>query len=77
VPLTVETDAALATRLASMKWGSLRIVGQYDAATFAPGVIGNVAIVRAQVLANGRLELLNYLREQSMTAIVHRYGNII
>lgn len=30
----------------------------------------------APILANGRIELLNYLREQSLTIAYHRYGNL-
>ena len=77
IPLTVETDEQLAQRLAARDTGTLRIMGEYAATTFAPSVIGNIPIVRSHVLANGRVELLNYLREQSMTEIVHRYGNIV
>ena len=36
----------------------------------------NVPIFRS-VLSNGRLELLKFLREQSVTETVHRYGNIV
>jgi RHH-type proline utilization regulon transcriptional repressor/proline dehydrogenase/delta 1-pyrroline-5-carboxylate dehydrogenase len=28
-------------------------------------------------LANGRLELLQYLREQAVSETTHRYGNVI
>jgi hypothetical protein len=28
------------------------------------------------VLANGRLELRWYLREQTLSEVVHRYGNV-
>ncbi len=75
--VTFETDAQLVERLKNMKGGTMRIVGGYDAAQFAPGVIGNIPILPAEVLLNGRIELLNYLKEQSITETVHRYGNII
>lgn len=35
-----------------------------------------VNIVRAPVMANGRIELLNYLREVSISHNYHRYGNL-
>ena len=75
--LYIESNEQLAKRLANMKGGTLRIVGAYDPHCFAPAVIGNIPIVRSEVLANGRIELTNYLREQSISETVHRYGNII
>jgi RHH-type proline utilization regulon transcriptional repressor/proline dehydrogenase/delta 1-pyrroline-5-carboxylate dehydrogenase len=33
-------------------------------------------VIVAPVLANGRIELLNYLREVSISADYHRYGNL-
>ena len=77
VKVTIESQQDLAKRLAKMSNGSIRFIGDYDVQTMAPSEIGNTPIVRSQVLNNGRLELLNYLREQSMTEIVHRYGNIV
>ena len=56
---------------------SLRIVGDYDPFSFAPAKIGNIPIVPSHPFLNGRIELLNYLREQSVTETVHRYGNIV
>ncbi len=72
-----ETNAELAQRLSIVKGGTLRIIGNYDEHEFAPSRIANNPIVSPKVFANGRIELLNYLKEQSMTETVHRYGNII
>jgi RHH-type proline utilization regulon transcriptional repressor/proline dehydrogenase/delta 1-pyrroline-5-carboxylate dehydrogenase len=77
VPGVVESDQQLATRLSQRKGGTLRILDHYEPQVFAPAVIGNLPIVNPAAFANGRLELLNYLREQSMTQTVHRYGNIV
>ena len=33
-------------------------------------------MVDVPVLANGRLELRWYLREQSISNVLHRYGNV-
>jgi RHH-type proline utilization regulon transcriptional repressor/proline dehydrogenase/delta 1-pyrroline-5-carboxylate dehydrogenase len=73
----VEGIDTLANRLADEKGGTIRILGEYAPQDLAPAKIGNLPIVRSQVYANGRIELLNYLKEQSMTETVHRYGNII
>ena len=72
-----EIDRQLAERLAMRTGGTLRIVGDYDVREFAPSVIGNIPILGSRVFANGRIELLNHLKEQSVTETVHRYGNII
>jgi cytochrome c-type biogenesis protein CcmH/NrfF len=34
-------------------------------------------VIDAPVLANGRLELRAYVREQTLSHVVHRYGNIV
>ena len=72
-----ESLETLTAGLAKSSGGSLRILGEYDRQLLTPARIGNLPLVRPAVLANGRIELLNYLREQSMTEIVHRYGNIV
>jgi RHH-type transcriptional regulator, proline utilization regulon repressor / proline dehydrogenase / delta 1-pyrroline-5-carboxylate dehydrogenase len=36
-----------------------------------------LTVVEAPVLANGRLELRWYLREQAVSQVLHRYGNVI
>ncbi len=75
--IVVENNEEFSSRISKRDSGSLRIIGSYDAGEFAPSRIGNVTVVRSAVLSNGRIELLNYLREQSMTEIIHRYGNIV
>jgi RHH-type proline utilization regulon transcriptional repressor/proline dehydrogenase/delta 1-pyrroline-5-carboxylate dehydrogenase len=36
-----------------------------------------VAVIDAPVLANGRLELRWYLREQAVSRVLHRYGSLM
>ncbi len=74
---TIESESELANRLAEKRGGTLRIIGDYEPHVFAPKIIGNVPIINPRIFANGRIELLNYLKEQSVTETVHRYGNII
>ncbi len=77
----LETETELATRMAqpsTPRLGStLRVIGEFDCKNFLPAILANIPLVHSPVLLNGRIELLNYLREQSMTETVHRYGNII
>ncbi|MEM7455448.1 MAG: bifunctional proline dehydrogenase/L-glutamate gamma-semialdehyde dehydrogenase [Planctomycetota bacterium] len=75
--IDIESDAELATRLKKFKGGTMRIAGDFDEQQFAPSEIGNIPIIEGAVLLNGRIELLNYLKEQSITETVHRYGNIV
>ena len=72
----VESDEELVARLKSMTGGTLRIFGDYDVFKYSPAEIGNLPIIAPSALANGRIELLNYLKEQSISETVHRYGNI-
>ncbi|MCP4815943.1 MAG: aldehyde dehydrogenase family protein, partial [Planctomycetaceae bacterium] len=72
-----ESDQQLSERLGTMKNGTLRFLGGHDVNLFSPEKIGNIPVLSSPVLANGRLELLNHLREQSISETVHRYGNIV
>jgi hypothetical protein len=36
-----------------------------------------IGVIDAPALANGRLELRHYLREQAISHTMHRYGNIL
>jgi RHH-type proline utilization regulon transcriptional repressor/proline dehydrogenase/delta 1-pyrroline-5-carboxylate dehydrogenase len=74
--LSIESDDELVSRLKGLKGGTLRIFGDYDEFKFSPTEIGNIPIIQPSALANGRIELLNYLKEQSISETVHRYGNI-
>lgn len=74
--LSIESEDELVARLKALKGGTMRIFGKYDEFQFAPSEIGNIPIIKAAALANGRLEMLNYLKEQSVSETVHRYGNI-
>ncbi len=77
VEVVIESAAELVDRLKSLKGGTLRILGEFDEQQFAPAEIGNIPIIDSHVLANGRIELLNYMKEQSVSETVHRYGNIV
>ncbi len=77
IDVQIESDARLVEYLKTQSSGSMRIVGDYDIEQYAPSVIGNVPIIQPTVFANGRIELLTYLREQAVSETVHRYGNII
>jgi len=73
-----ETDAELARAIRARETDRVR----YAARARAPAEIlaaahgTGVFVSRAPVLAEGRIELLWYLREQSISRDYHRYGNL-
>ncbi|MFT5905711.1 MAG: RHH-type proline utilization regulon transcriptional repressor/proline dehydrogenase [Cryomorphaceae bacterium] len=73
-----ESEAALITRLTACSplYGSLRVQSPSTAISQAANDL-DLQIIDTIPLANGRLELLAYLREQSISETTHRYGNII
>ncbi len=72
---SVQTDAAWLTRAPQLT-GRVRLVGG-DPLALATAVGGNpdVAIYSAPVTTEGRVELLPFLREQSVSITAHRFGN--
>jgi RHH-type proline utilization regulon transcriptional repressor/proline dehydrogenase/delta 1-pyrroline-5-carboxylate dehydrogenase len=75
-PVTVEDDEAFAQRLArGVRQDRVRLLGPAhdDLRRAAHG--GGAALVEGPVLAEGRLELLRWVREQAVSQTRHRYGN--
>jgi RHH-type proline utilization regulon transcriptional repressor/proline dehydrogenase/delta 1-pyrroline-5-carboxylate dehydrogenase len=73
-----ETEAALAERLA--RPAAAERLRTWESVSTAVRVAANragIALIDAPVLANGRLELRWYLREQTVSRILHRYGSLI
>ena len=73
--IVIETDAAWLARAPKLT-GRVRLVGG-DPLALATAVGGNpdVAIYSAPVTTEGRVELLPFLREQSVSITAHRFGN--
>ncbi|MGB0387601.1 MAG: proline dehydrogenase family protein [Ardenticatenaceae bacterium] len=71
----IEDDTTLAARLPHYE--RMRLLGTATPALCAAAHAAHVALIRDPVLANGRLELRHYLREQAITHTTHRYGNIL
>jgi RHH-type proline utilization regulon transcriptional repressor/proline dehydrogenase/delta 1-pyrroline-5-carboxylate dehydrogenase len=73
---TAEPAAALAERLPALAADRVRCVGEREPEVIeACRMLGVTAIARP-VLLSGRVELLAYVREQSVTTRVHRFGNL-
>jgi RHH-type proline utilization regulon transcriptional repressor/proline dehydrogenase/delta 1-pyrroline-5-carboxylate dehydrogenase len=73
-----ETEIALIKRLrqCGKHYTSLRVLNPSVELQRAANDAA-LQMIRCAPLANGRLELLAYLREQSISETTHRYGNII
>ncbi len=72
-----ETADAFAARLSSLDVDRVRVVGTCCPRLRATANETGVHIADAPVTADGRIELLHYLREQAVTCTLHRYGNLV
>jgi RHH-type proline utilization regulon transcriptional repressor/proline dehydrogenase/delta 1-pyrroline-5-carboxylate dehydrogenase len=76
LPVTVETDAELADRLAGIDIDRLRVPGKVPDELRAAAHAAEVLLDDAPVVRHPRIELLHHTREQSVTRTLHPYGNI-
>lgn len=73
-----EDDAGLAARLSTIQvYDRLRTVTPLALDVLIAAHASQVAVIDAPVVANGRLELRWYLREQAISQTMHRYGNLL
>ena len=72
-----ETAATFAARLDALSIQRVRVVGTCSHELRAAGNEAGVHIADDPVTAEGRVELLHYLREQAVTRTTHRYGNVL
>ncbi len=75
--IVLETDAGFVERLAYP--GDVERVRAWQPVSTAARAAANGAgltVIDAPVLANGRLELRWYLREQTVSRVLHRYGSV-
>jgi RHH-type proline utilization regulon transcriptional repressor/proline dehydrogenase/delta 1-pyrroline-5-carboxylate dehydrogenase len=79
VQVIVEDEASLIVRLNSPDavYDRLRALGPLSTALRQALNEMGLSTIDVPVLANGRLELRYYLREQALSQTVHRYGNVI
>ena len=79
VQVVVENEATLIARIDSRDavYDRLRALGPLSTALRRALNMAGINVVDVPVLANGRLELRYYLREQSLSQTVHRYGNVL
>ena len=72
-----ETAATFTARLDVLDLQRVRVVGTCSRELRAAGNEAGVHIADDPVTAEGRVELLHYLREQAVTRTTHRYGNVL
>jgi RHH-type proline utilization regulon transcriptional repressor/proline dehydrogenase/delta 1-pyrroline-5-carboxylate dehydrogenase len=78
VELVVEAEAGFVERLAHPGDAErLRVWEPISTAARAAANGTGVAVIDAPILANGRLELRWYLREQTVSRVLHRYGSLM
>ena len=79
VQVMVEDEASLIARLSAPEavYDRLRALGPLSTALRRALNTAGISVVDVLVLANGRLELRYYLREQALSQTVHRYGNVM
>ncbi|NWK54761.1 proline dehydrogenase family protein [Verrucomicrobiaceae bacterium N1E253] len=78
VPVVVESESELIGRLGedAKQYGILRVLNPSMNLQRAANDAA-LQTITAPPLANGRLEVLHYLREQAVSETTHRYGNVI
>jgi len=79
VQVVVADEPSLITSLGAgdVVYDRLRILEPLSTALRRSLNGAGISVIDAPVLANGRLELRYYLREQALSQTVHRYGNIM
>ena len=78
VELVVEPEAEFVARLAHPGDAErVRVWAPISAAARAAANGAGVTVIDARVLANGRLELRWYVREQTVSRVLHRYGSLM
>jgi RHH-type proline utilization regulon transcriptional repressor/proline dehydrogenase/delta 1-pyrroline-5-carboxylate dehydrogenase len=74
--VTLETDEQFLARMREVGCERVRVVGQIAPELRAGATEAGIDVIDAPVTLNGRLELRWFLREQSISRTLHRFGNI-
>ncbi|MBC8363842.1 MAG: bifunctional proline dehydrogenase/L-glutamate gamma-semialdehyde dehydrogenase [Actinobacteria bacterium] len=75
--LADEDDPAFAASLSDHRFGRIRAVGTVGDQVRRAAIDDEVDLIDEAVTASGRLELRWYLREQSVSRTLHRFGNLV
>jgi RHH-type proline utilization regulon transcriptional repressor/proline dehydrogenase/delta 1-pyrroline-5-carboxylate dehydrogenase len=77
VEVVAEPEAALIARLAGAGVERLRAIEPVSRELRAAAHAAGLVVLDAPVLPAGRLELRHYVREQTVSRVVHRYGAVM
>jgi RHH-type proline utilization regulon transcriptional repressor/proline dehydrogenase/delta 1-pyrroline-5-carboxylate dehydrogenase len=72
-----ETTAEFTARLTTLGVPRLRVLGTCSHELRTAANTAGIHIADDPVTAEGRIELLHYLREQAISRTIHRYGNVL
>ena len=72
-----ESDEDYAARLPSLGVERIRVVGSIGDGVRSAAGRSHVHLATEPVTSSGRIELLHYLREQSVSRTLHRFGNLV
>lgn len=72
-----ETEEEFGSRLASLEVERVRVVGHLGETLRVAAGRARVHLADEPVTRSGRIELLHYLREQSVSQTLHRFGNLV
>lgn len=76
IPAALEDDTQFLSDVRAGKYTRIRLCHPAPKALKEAAAKSGTHIIDAPVLANGRIELLHYLREVSISIDYHRYGNL-
>jgi RHH-type proline utilization regulon transcriptional repressor/proline dehydrogenase/delta 1-pyrroline-5-carboxylate dehydrogenase len=74
---TVQDDETFTASIAGMRYGRVRHVGAAPSELRVAAAAAEVEVIDAPVVTSGRLEMRWYLREQSISRTLHRFGNLL
>jgi RHH-type proline utilization regulon transcriptional repressor/proline dehydrogenase/delta 1-pyrroline-5-carboxylate dehydrogenase len=72
-----ESDVDLAQRLCRLSLDKIRVIGPVSDVLRDAAAEADVMLDDAPVVSHGRIELLRWVREQSVSRTRHRYGNVV
>ncbi len=76
IDTVIESDDTLIERMSGSNFSKLRMPGNTNVSIAAAAHAAGITVDTAPVIRNGRVELIHWLREQSVTECQHRYGLI-
>jgi RHH-type proline utilization regulon transcriptional repressor/proline dehydrogenase/delta 1-pyrroline-5-carboxylate dehydrogenase len=71
-----DSDEEFIARVRNLRAGKVRVLGRVAYAIYAACDEHGIAVDDAPVSSIGRIEMLHWVREQSVTQTLHRYGNV-